>query len=699
MLPYLRRAERRLRVSHGSGRTTPIVPYRLTDCDEIGASGGERLYIRESLCVADAGHHKDFRPPGDAFANFGSRCAAGIRVKVAKEQIIHVFFGHTHRIVFRPHRACADDPLRLHALDCIVERVFERWAAAVDMDTVGVAAGSELRIVGNEERGAARLHEGREGLYDSLGIRLIARGEDDENTGDIAGIESGCKERRKTRGLGERRRDEVKTRRRSNVVIGHSSCPRSRSVHGESTKNTAKARPLKRLAGPAAHSEVAALAQTAADPARLLLVEHPVRPGSRIAAACRKKTCLCPAMALVSAKLFLRDRVLSTRIQDRYRARLQEGLLERDAAQEAIARRLDRLLDELVEYRLARKSSPLGWLFGRRMTGPPRGLYLFGAVGGGKTMLMDLFFDAAPARRKRRVHFHAFMADVHARIHDWRQRLKQGLVKGEDPIARVAAALASEAWLLCFDEFSVSDIADAMILGRLFQAMFAAGVVVVATSNVAPQRLYEGGLNRALFLPFIGLLEQRMEVCELASRTDFRLEKLSGAPVYHVPADTKARVALGRAFTALTGAARGTPLVLPVFGRRLVVPEAAANVARFSFSELCERPLAAADYLVVARRFHTLLIDGIPVLLQHQRNEAKRFIILIDALYDQRVKLIASAEAEPQDLYLGRDGREAFEFVRTASRIIEMRSQDYLALPHGTDAPAASGHTCGLVQT
>ena len=281
-------------------------------------------------------------------------------------------------------------------------------------------------------------------------------------------------------------------------------------------------------------------------------------------------------------------------------------------------------LDELVEYRLARKSSPLGWLFGRRTAGPPRGLYLFGAVGGGKTMLMDLFFEAAPARRKRRVHFHAFMADVHARIHDWRQKLKQGLVKGDDPIAPIAAALAAEAWLLCFDEFSVSDIADAMILGRLFQAMFAAGVVVVATSNVAPERLYEGGLNRALFLPFIGLLGQRMDVVELASRTDFRLEKLAGAPVYHVPADAQARAALGHAFKALTGVARGAPLVLPVLGRELVVPEAAANVARFSFAELCERPLAAVDYLVIAERFHTLLIDAIPVLraIPAQRGQA-----------------------------------------------------------------------------
>ena len=390
---------------------------------------------------------------------------------------------------------------------------------------------------------------------------------------------------------------------------------------------------------------------------------------------------------------------MSPQIIDRYRALVGNGLFEQDAAQEAVARRLDRLCQELVEFRLARKSNPLGWLFGRRVSEPPRGVYLFGAVGGGKTMLMDLFFAAAPARRKRRVHFHAFMAEVHARIHDWREKLKLGEVKGADPIAPVAAALAAEAWLLCFDEFSVSDIADAMILGRLFGALFAAGVVVVATSNVAPDRLYEGGLNRALFLPFIQDLQQRMDVVALASRKDFRLEKLSSAPVYYVPADETARDALGQTFKNLTGVAHGAPLVLPVLGRKLAVPEAAANVARFGFADLCEKPLASADYLVIARHFHTVLIDAIPILSPESRNEAKRFILLIDTLYDQHVKLIVSAAAEPQALFVGRDGREAFEFERTASRLIEMRSRDYLALPHGAATSAASGDTSGLVET
>jgi cell division protein ZapE len=390
---------------------------------------------------------------------------------------------------------------------------------------------------------------------------------------------------------------------------------------------------------------------------------------------------------------------LSTQILDRYDALVAAGQIEADSAQRAVVRRLDALRDALVEYRLARKSSPLGWLFGRRTPAAPQGLYLYGAVGGGKTMLMDLFFAAAPARRKRRVHFHAFMADVHARIHEWRETLKRGEVKGSDPVAPVAAALAQEAWLLCFDEFSVTDIADAMILARLFEALFAAGVVVVATSNVVPDRLYEGGLNRALFLPFIALLEKRMAVVALASRTDFRLEKLSGAPVYYVPANEKAHAALGQAFKILTGVARGVPLSLPVLGREVAVPEAAANVARFSFADLCEKPLGAADYLIIARHFHTLLIDAIPILSPERRNEAKRFIILIDALYDQHVKLIASAAAEPQELFVGQDGREAFEFARTASRLIEMRSRDYLALPHGAVTSAASGDTSGLVET
>ncbi|HEY8383405.1 MAG TPA: cell division protein ZapE [Microvirga sp.] len=385
-------------------------------------------------------------------------------------------------------------------------------------------------------------------------------------------------------------------------------------------------------------------------------------------------------------------------IAARYDALVASGSIERDPAQVALLRRLDALAAALGEHRLARKSSPLGWLFGRRQPPQaPQGLYVWGSVGRGKTMLMDLFFEALPVRRKRRVHFHAFMADAHERIHLWRQALKEGRVKGDDPIAPVAASLAEEAWVLCFDEFAVTDIADAMILGRLFTALFAHGVVVVATSNVEPERLYEGGLNRTLFLPFIRLLQERMGVVRLDARTDFRLEKLAGSPVYHVPADDAARAALDLAFKSLTGRARGEPVTLTVKGHPVEVPQAAGGVARFTFADLCAKPLGAADYLAVAQRFHTVILEGIPRMRFEQRNEAKRFITLVDALYDGRVKLLASAETEAPDLYHAETGREAFEFDRTVSRLIEMRSEEYLSLPHGRAEP--SGDSTGLVET
>jgi cell division protein ZapE len=290
------------------------------------------------------------------------------------------------------------------------------------------------------------------------------------------------------------------------------------------------------------------------------------------------------------------------------------------------------------------------------------------------------------------------MLDVHARIHAHRLKLKRGEITGDDPIAPVAAALAEEAWLLCFDEFHVNDIADAMILGRLFARLFAHGVVVVATSNVAPEELYKDGLNRSLFLPFISLLREYMEVMQVKARTDFRLEKLAGFPVWHVPADAAADTALEAAWRRLTGGHPSMAQDIVVKGRVLRVPAAAMGVARFSFPDLCARPLAAADYLRLAHEFHTILIDRIPVMHARQRDEAKRFIILIDALYENAVKLLASAAAEPDALYQAREGIEAHEFRRTASRLIEMRSQPYLALPHGARAGAARS-TNGIVET
>jgi cell division protein ZapE len=387
-----------------------------------------------------------------------------------------------------------------------------------------------------------------------------------------------------------------------------------------------------------------------------------------------------------------------TSVVGRYRAFVVEHAYQFDPAQAALAEKLDALCVQLKGYRAEGKPRGFARFLGVKPAEPPRGLYVHGEVGRGKTMLMDLFFEAAEAAPKRRAHFHAFMADVHARLHAWRQARKKGEATGEDPIAPVAAELAREASLLCFDEFAVRDIADAMILARLFSALFAAGVVMVATSNVAPDDLYRDGLNRALFLPFVALLKERCDIAELSARTDYRLEKLTRAPVYYTPLGPKADAALESAFLSLTGRPRGEPTRIELLGRFLDVPQAIDGVARFDFDALCRRPLGSADYLALGRRFHTLIIDRIPVMSPNERNEAKRFIILIDALYDMRVKLVASAAAEPEDLFDGHEGAEAFEFARTASRLVEMRSVDYLALPHGREG-AESADLGGIAET
>lgn len=384
---------------------------------------------------------------------------------------------------------------------------------------------------------------------------------------------------------------------------------------------------------------------------------------------------------------------------DAYRSRITSGAIEADPAQARAVDAFAALDDQLASYRPARKQGFLGRLFGDKKDEPPHGLYIHGEVGRGKTMLMDLFFQHSRVEHKRRAHFHEFMADVHERIHGYRQAIKRGESEDTDVVAQAAASIFDEAWLLCFDEFHVTDIADAMILGRLFGKLFDLGTVVVATSNVAPDDLYKDGLNRALFLPFIRQIADNMDVLRLDARTDFRLEKLAGVKMWLVPANAAADAALDKAWTKLTGSAEGTPRDIAIKGRTLHVPQSADGVARFAFADLCEQPLAASDYLRLARDYHTILLDHVPVMDYNARNAAKRFISLIDTLYDSNVKLMASAQADPVSLYTATEGVEANEFKRTASRLIEMSSQSYLALPHGKKDSAASGASTGLVET
>ena len=349
-------------------------------------------------------------------------------------------------------------------------------------------------------------------------------------------------------------------------------------------------------------------------------------------------------------------------VSDILAQRIGAGALTADPAQADAAKRLDDLLDRL-------KRRGKGGLF--RKPRPVTGLYMWGGVGRGKSMLMDVFFAQSPIKAKR-VHFHEFMGRVHDRLNEARKRPDVS-----NPIPPVARQFASEASLLCFDEFQVTQIADAMILSGLFEEMFRRGVTVVATSNRHPDELYKNGINRDLFTPFIGLLKQSCEVFELAATRDYRLERLTEAPVWHVG---DASAALDRAFERLTLGAAPQQCELSVKGRKLQVEREAAGVARFTFSELCERPLGARDYLTIAATFHTVILESIPQLTPEYRNEAARFVALIDALYEAKVKLVASAAAEPEALYPA--GTGSFEFQRTASRLHEMRSEEYMAEEH-----------------
>jgi cell division protein ZapE len=365
-----------------------------------------------------------------------------------------------------------------------------------------------------------------------------------------------------------------------------------------------------------------------------------------------------------------------------YRAALAEGGLAYDPAQEEAAERLEALHLALDGYRPGRGGLP--FIGGRQK--PVRGLYICGGVGRGKSMLMDLFFGAVPLAAKRRVHFHAFMQEIHEAIAGWRalderdrrRRLREldlPQSTGHDPIPPVARQVSREATLLAFDEFQVNDVADAMLLGRLFEALFEDGVVVVVTSNVPPGDLYKDGLNRQLFLPFIRLLKERMDEFHLGSPVDYRLGRLSGAGVYFTPLGPGADKAMDRVWRELTGDEEGTPCTIPVKGRTLHVPVMARGVARFAFADLFEQPLGPADYLRIAETFRAVFVDGVPQMGPERRNEARRFMTFIDALYENRVRLVMSAEEPPDRLYTDGDGSRAF--ARTVSRLMEMQSADY----------------------
>ncbi len=367
-----------------------------------------------------------------------------------------------------------------------------------------------------------------------------------------------------------------------------------------------------------------------------------------------------------------------TKVLDRYRALVTAGELRPDAEQEAAAARLDTLATELEA--VPKKGSILWRALGRQPASP-RGLYLWGGVGRGKSMLMDLFFESVAIRRKRRVHFHEFMLEVHERLNVERQKDTQ------DPVTAVADALAEDIRLLAFDEMVVNNPPDAMILSRLFTAMMGHGLTMVATSNRPPRDLYKDGLNRELFLPFIELIEAKMDVLPLNGPVDYRLDRLGRMDSWLVPNGAEATAQLSAAFFRLTDypvedRARVPACDIPVQGgRSLHVPKCVKGVAVFSFKRLCGEARGAPDYLAIARRFHTVILVGIPRLGPENRNEAARFVTLIDALYEHKVKLLAAADAEPQHLYEAGDGR--FEFDRTVSRLMEMRSDEYLAEGHG----------------
>jgi len=359
---------------------------------------------------------------------------------------------------------------------------------------------------------------------------------------------------------------------------------------------------------------------------------------------------------------------------------LADGDLKPDPHQGLAAEKLQSLHHALEKYQPS--TGHTGWkvrfgLSRPQREEPPQGLYIYGDVGTGKSMIMDLFYNTSKVEKKRRVHFHEFMQEIHDRLN----KLRKGKSK-EDPIPPLAKQLAEEAWLLCFDEFVVDNIADAMILGRLFECLFDNDVVVVTTSNRVPTDLYKNGLQRDRFLPFIDLIMAKLDVMELNGGVDYRLGRMSGIKVFHTPNNDDAEAALTECFEIQRGESKAAPDYLLVKGRRLDLPLRAEGVARAGFADLCAQPLGPADYLELAVQLHTLIVDDIPLLGPENRNEAKRFVTLIDALYEHKVNLVCSAAAPPELLYTDGDG--AFEFQRTVSRLMEMQSREYVSLPHLT---------------
>ena len=354
----------------------------------------------------------------------------------------------------------------------------------------------------------------------------------------------------------------------------------------------------------------------------------------------------------------------------KYESMIAEGSISQDPVQSLAIDKLQKLADELKGYS-PQSNSGLNWLFSKKNNNVPKGLYIHGGVGRGKSMMMDLFFDTVSFKKKRRVHFHEFMSEIHDSIAAFRKS------HDGDPIPLVADEISKSTKLLCFDEFHVTDIADAMILGRLFTRLFENGLVVVATSNVAPDNLYKDGLNRQLFLPFIDLLKEKTAIFVVDTKHDYRLAKLENRQIYFTPNGPQSKNRMRKIFHELTGVDHGKSTSLQVKGRTLEVPEAHQGTAWFTFDDLCNQPLAANDYLALSDAFHTIMIEGIPILGPKQRNQARRFNTLIDTLYDREICLVATADAEPHDLYPEGDGAELFK--RTASRLMEMRSEAYLS--------------------